>query len=109
MTIEGETHPLARPFIVLATENPIEYEGTYPLPEAQLDRFMLRVGVGYPSRNDEWGMARRRLDRKVDEVEIDAVVDAPGLLEMQRAVEDVHVSRSGCRPPPSWGVRAGDL
>ena len=93
-TIEGETHPLPRPFIVLATENPIEYEGTYPLPEAQLDRFMLRVGVGYPSRDDEWGMARRRLDRRADEVDIDAVVDGAGLLEMQRAVEDVHVSEA---------------
>ena len=54
VTIEGVTHPLARPFLVLATQNPIEYEGTYPLPEAQLDRFLLRVGFGYPSKSDEW-------------------------------------------------------
>ena len=59
MTIEGVTHPLARPFLVLATQNPIEYEGTYPLPEAQLDRFLLRVGFGYPSRDRRVGGARR--------------------------------------------------
>jgi MoxR-like ATPase len=90
VTVEGQTHLLARPFIVLATENPIEYEGTYPLPEAQLDRFMIRVAVGYPSRDDEWGMARRRLERKADEVDLETVIDGPGLLEMQRAVEEVH-------------------
>ena len=55
VTIEGTTYPLAPPFLVLATQNPIEYEGTYPLPEAQLDRFLLRVGVGYPDRDEEWG------------------------------------------------------
>jgi MoxR-like ATPase len=94
VTVEGETHLLERPFIVLATENPIEYEGTYPLPEAQLDRFMIRVAVGYPSRDDEWSMARRRLERKADEVELGTVIDGPGLLEMQRAVEDVHISEA---------------
>ncbi|HEY3764289.1 MAG TPA: MoxR family ATPase [Gaiellales bacterium] len=94
VTVDGETHVLARPFVVLATENPIEYEGTYPLPEAQLDRFMLRIAVGYPGRDDEWGMARRRLDRKEDDVALEAVVDGPGLLEMQRAIEEVHVSEA---------------
>src|SRR3989337_1628916 len=69
VTIEGITRPLARPFLVLATQNPIEYEGTYPLPEAQLDRFLLRVGFGYPSREDEWEILTRRLDRREDEVE----------------------------------------
>ena len=63
VTIEGVTHPLARPFLVLATQNPIEYEGTYPLPEAQLDRFLLRVGFGYPSQSDEWEVLTRRLER----------------------------------------------
>jgi MoxR-like ATPase len=91
VTVEGETRALERPFIVLATQNPIEYEGTYPLPEAQLDRFMLRIAVGYPARDDEWDMARARLDRKTDEVDLHAVVDRAGLLDMQRAVEDVHV------------------
>ena len=94
VTVEGNTHRLADPFLVLATENPIEYEGTYPLPEAQLDRFMLRIGVGYPSRDDEWGMAQRRLDRKADEVDLDTVIDQAGLLEMQRAVEEVHLGEA---------------
>ena len=60
VTIDGATHPLAGPFFVLATQNPIEYEGTYPLPEAQLDRFLLRIGVGYPAREHEWEMLERR-------------------------------------------------
>ena len=94
VTIEGTTYPLAPPFLVLATQNPIEYEGTYPLPEAQLDRFLLRVGVGYPDRDEEWEVLERRLERQVDEVELRAVVDREELLEMQRAVEDVHVDRS---------------
>jgi len=94
VTIEGVTHPLAPPFLVLATQNPIEYEGTYPLPEAQLDRFMLRIGVGYPTRDAEWEVLQRRLERAVDEVELDPVVGRDELLEMQRAVEAVHVDRS---------------
>ncbi|HYX88638.1 MAG TPA: MoxR family ATPase [Gaiellaceae bacterium] len=94
VTIEGKTHPLAPPFLVLATQNPIEYEGTYPLPEAQLDRFMLRIGVGYPSRADEWEVLERRLERAVDEVALDPVVARDELIEMQRAVEQVHVDRS---------------
>ena len=75
VTIEGVTHPLARPFLVLATQNPIEYEGTYPLPEAQLDRFLLRVGFGYPSKSDEWEVLSRRLERREDEVELEPVID----------------------------------
>jgi MoxR-like ATPase len=94
VTIEGTTYPLAPPFLVLATQNPIEYEGTYPLPEAQLDRFLLRIGVGYPDRDEEWEVLERRLERQADEVELNAVVDREELLEMQRAVEDVHVDRS---------------
>ena len=94
VTIEGMTHQLAPPFLVLATQNPIEYEGTYPLPEAQLDRFMLRVGVGYPQREDEWEVLERRLERATDEVELEPVVGRDELLEMQRAVEQVHVERS---------------
>jgi MoxR-like ATPase len=94
VTIEGMTHQLAPPFLVLATQNPIEYEGTYPLPEAQLDRFMLRVGVGYPQREDEWEVLERRLARATDEVELEPVVGRDELLEMQRAIEQVHVDRS---------------
>src|SRR5215217_7510318 len=91
VTIEGVTHPLERPFLVLATQNPIEYEGTYPLPEAQLDRFMLRLGVGYPSREDECQVLARRMEREVDEIELEPVVDGPTLLAMQRSLERVHV------------------
>ena len=94
VTIEGVTHPLAPPFLVLATQNPIEYEGTYPLPEAQLDRFLLRIGIGYPERDQEWEVLERRLERAVDEVELEPVVGREELLEMQRAVEQVHVDRS---------------
>jgi MoxR-like ATPase len=93
-TIEGVTHPLERPFLVLATQNPIEYEGTYPLPEAQLDRFLLRTGFGYPAPDDEWEMLERRLERGADEIALDPVVDRQTLLEMQVAVERVHVAAS---------------
>jgi MoxR-like ATPase len=94
VTIEGETRPLEAPFIVLATQNPIEYEGTYPLPEAQLDRFLIRLGIGYPSREHELEMLDRRLDRGADELALRAVVDGPTLVEMQRSLETVHVADS---------------
>jgi MoxR-like ATPase len=94
VTSEGETRLLPAPFIVLATQNPIEYEGTYPLPEAQLDRFLIRTGIGYPAREDELELLARRLARGEDEVQLRPVVDAAGLLEMQRALERVHVSES---------------
>ena len=94
VTIEGVTHPLARPFLVLATQNPIEYEGTYPLPEAQLDRFLLRVSFGYPSRTDEWEVLSRRLARREDDVELEPVVDGATLLALQAAIEDVHVGEA---------------
>jgi MoxR-like ATPase len=94
VTTEGVTRVLERPFLVLATQNPIEYEGTYPLPEAQLDRFALRTGFGYPSPDEEWEVLERRLARRVDEVELAAVVDGETLLEMQAATEAVHVSES---------------
>jgi MoxR-like ATPase len=92
VTIEGQTNLLERPFLVIATQNPIEYEGTYPLPEAQLDRFILRLGVGYPSRDDEWALLERRLQRGADDVSLAAVTDRNGLLEMQASIEQVHVS-----------------
>ena len=94
VSIDGVTHALEPPFLVLATQNPIEYEGTYPLPEAQLDRFVLRTAFGYPAPDDEWEMLQRRLERGVDEVELREVVDRATLLEMQRAIEDVHVDES---------------
>jgi len=94
VTIEGTTHPLEPPFLVLATQNPIEYEGTYPLPEAQLDRFLVRVGVGYPGRDDEWQMLERRIEREQDEIRLDPVTDRNGVLDLQRAIEQVHVSEA---------------
>ena len=94
VTIENTTHRLEPPFLVLATQNPIEYEGTYPLPEAQLDRFLVRISVGYPARSDEIEMLQRRLERGVDEVELEPVVDAPTLVALQQALEQVHVSEA---------------
>jgi MoxR-like ATPase len=94
VTIEGVTHPLARPFLVLATQNPIEYEGTYPLPEAQLDRFLLRVSFGYPSAADEWEVLARRMERREDDVELEPVVDGSTLLDLQAAIENVHVGEA---------------
>ena len=94
VSTDGETRVLEPPFLVLATQNPIEYEGTYPLPEAQLDRFLLRTGFGYPTADAEWEMLERRLERGVDEVELRSVVDRETLLAMQRAVEGVHVDES---------------
>jgi MoxR-like ATPase len=94
VTMEGETRRLDRPFLVLATQNPLEYEGTYPLPEAQLDRFVLRMGVGYPDRDDELAVLDRRRERRTDEVELHAVVDGATLVAMQQALEDVHVAPS---------------
>ncbi len=94
VTIDGETHRLDLPFVVMATQNPIEFEGTYPLPEAQLDRFMLRMSVGYPSTDDEWKMAADRMERQTDEVALRPVIDQAKLLEMQRALEGVFVSEA---------------
>lgn len=94
VTIDGTTHRLDRPFLVVATQNPIEYEGTYPLPEAQLDRFMVRIGVGYPAPDDEWKVLERRLERHTDEINLKVIVDGATLRDMQGAVEDVHVSES---------------
>ena len=90
VTSEDGSRSLERPFLVLATQNPIEYEGTYPLPEAQLDRFLLRISVGYPDRDAELELLARRLDRGQDEVELATIVDREQLLAMQRAVESVH-------------------
>ncbi len=91
VTIEGETLPLPEPFLVLATQNPIEYEGTFPLPEAQLDRFMLKLSVGYPSLEEEKLILRRRRERKQDEVDLREIATAKQLLELCEAVESVHV------------------
>jgi MoxR-like ATPase len=92
VTTEGETRPLGRPFLVLATQNPIEYEGTYPLPEAQLDRFLLRMSIGYPAREDEWQVLAQRAARGRDEIDLEPLADAETLIAMQQAVESVYVS-----------------
>jgi MoxR-like ATPase len=94
VTVEERTRALERPFLVLATQNPIEYEGTYPLPEAQLDRFLVRMRVGYPEAEDEWRILEQRLERRADEPELESVVTRDQLLAMQRAIEDVYVSES---------------
>ncbi len=91
VTVEGETFTLPKPFHVLATANPVEYEGTYPLPEAQLDRFLLRVSFGYPSAADEWEVLQRRMARQQEAQVVASVTDGPGLIEMQQAVETVTV------------------
>lgn len=91
VTIDGESHPLPPPFIVIATQNPIEYEGTFPLPEAQLDRFMMRLDVGYPDLDGEVEILRRRRERKVDEIELSPVSNEEELLAMRAAVEEVFV------------------
>jgi MoxR-like ATPase len=91
VTADDGTHQLEPPFLVLATQNPIEYEGTYPLPEAQLDRFLVRLRVGYPAADDEWGMLDARARRGTDAVALNAIIDREGLRRLQAAVEAVHV------------------
>ena len=91
VTVEGHTFALPRPFHVLATSNPIEYEGTYPLPEAQLDRFLLRLDVGYPPPEEEAEVLRRRIARQREETELAPVIDATRLADLQAALERVDV------------------
>ncbi len=91
VTLEGETLPLPDPFIVLATQNPIEYEGTFPLPEAQLDRFMVKLAVGYPTIDEEREILRRRRQRKQDEVILQQILKTKQLPALRAAVETVHV------------------
>lgn len=93
ITLEGETYPLESPFIVVATQNPIEYEGTYPLPEAQIDRFLVRIRMGYPSQEDEVEVLERRRARKKEEVEVRAIAKPSVVRAMQRAMEEIHVER----------------
>jgi len=97
VTVEGETFPLAQPFHVLATANPVEYEGTYPLPEAQLDRFLLRISFGYPTEDEEYDVLRRRVARQQEDQHLAPVTDAAGLLEMQQVIETVPVEEDIAR------------
>jgi MoxR-like ATPase len=91
VTLEGETTRLPDPFIVIATQNPIEYEGTFPLPEAQLDRFIMKLSIGYPAREDEKLIIQRRRERKTDAFDLQPITDAQGLIEMRKAIEEVYV------------------
>ncbi len=91
VTVEGQTFPLAAPFHVLATANPVEYEGTYPLPEAQLDRFLMRVSFGYPTADQEWEVLQRRMARRQEEQTLTPITDAAGLFAMQTAIESIVV------------------
>ncbi|HET8615861.1 MAG TPA: MoxR family ATPase [Actinomycetales bacterium] len=94
VTVEGATFVLPEPFHVLATSNPVEYEGTFPLPEAQLDRFLLKISFGYPSADEEWEVVARRIERQQEDVPLRAVTDAAGVLAMRRTVETVTVDAS---------------
>jgi MoxR-like ATPase len=91
VTIEGETMPLNEPFMVIATQNPIEYEGTFPLPEAQLDRFMIKLSIGYPNKAEEVKILEDRRKRGVDEFTLSQVTNASEILEMRKLVEGVHI------------------
>lgn len=91
VTLEGETLRLPQPFIVLATQNPIEYEGTFPLPEAQLDRFMIRLSVGYPSADEELEILKRRWERQEDEIKLQRIADIDEVNDMRKVVESVYI------------------
>lgn len=90
-TLDGKTHSLQDPFIVMATQNPIEYEGVYPLPEAQLDRFLVRLRLGYPTRTEEIEIMRRRMVRGHEDVVLEPVADSETILDLQKTVEGIHV------------------
>jgi len=90
-TLDGKTHPIQDPFIVIATQNPIEYEGVYPLPEAQLDRFIVKLRLGYPNRMEEVEILRRRMKRATEDVHLDPVLETNTILAMQRKLEEIHI------------------
>ena len=90
-TLDGKTHPITAPFIVIATQNPIEYEGVYPLPEAQLDRFLLRLQLGYPNRTEEVEILKRRMERAQEDVLLEPAADGETILALQKTVEGIHV------------------
>jgi MoxR-like ATPase len=90
-TLDGKTHPIKDPFIVIATQNPIEYEGVYPLPEAQLDRFLLRLQLGYPNRAEEVEILKRRMERAQEDIQLEPAADGETILALQKTVEGIHV------------------
>lgn len=91
VTLEGDTYPLPDPFVVFATQNPIEYEGTFALPEAQLDRFIIKISMGYPDQSEENEILRRRIERKRDDAKINRIIDPETLLAMRQSIETVYV------------------
>ena len=97
ITIEGTTHKLSRPFIVLATQNPIEYEGTYPLPEAQMDRFLIKLSVGYPDEEVETGILQGRSERKKDSFTVKARASPEKVVAMHDSIEEVYVKKEVMR------------
>jgi MoxR-like ATPase len=94
VSVEGVTHQLSSPFLVLATQNPVEQEGTYPLPEAQMDRFAMKLSMGYPSKDEETEIMTRRLVRRHDAFDTKPVIAREDLLRMQKLVEGIHVDPS---------------
>src|SRR2546427_5566055 len=90
-TLDGRTHPITDPFIVIATQNPIEYEGVYPLPEAQLDRFLLRLQLGYPNRTEEVEILKRRMEKAQEADLLEPTAHRKTILELQKTVEGIHI------------------
>ena len=91
VTLEGETLHLPQPFVVLAAQNPIEYEGTFPLPEAELDRFMMRLSVGYPTADEELEVLKRRWERHEDPIRLERITDIDELNAMRQTVESIYI------------------
>lgn len=92
-TLEGETYPLEKPFLVFATQNPIEYEGTYPLPEAQIDRFLMKLGVGYPDEEEEQEILNRMEGGDIHDIKVNKIVSPAQIIEMQKTIQKVHIDK----------------
>lgn len=90
-TLDGHLHKIESPFVVIATQNPIEFEGVYQLPEAQLDRFIMKLRVGYPERGEEFQILKGRIDRMQDDFSVEPVASPETIIEMQNAIEGVHI------------------
>ena len=91
-TLEGQTYSLDKPFLVLATQNPIEYEGTYPLPEAQIDRFLMKLNVGYPNETEEVEILSRMKDGEIHDIKVNKIVSPLQIIEMQKSIRQVHIN-----------------
>jgi len=92
-TLEGETYTLEKPFLVLATQNPIEYEGTYPLPEAQIDRFLMRLNVGYPDESEEQEILKRMEHGNIHDIEVKKVIGPTDILSMQKTIQKIYIDK----------------